>query len=440
MTPQDREQLRASLRQSMAKVDGVYPADQYPKTVPVGMLRAAGRRRVQDPTRMMTLVEADGVLHWQYGVGRAKRRGGGAKRALRAGGGPSGEIVDQIQVEKLDISEVGKYLASLDQDMTPNQGLRRWTGSSLQQVPDAEVLPVGANDRVLVMIHGTFSNNDTLITELQATQPGAEFLGRCKQHYKEVLTFDHPTIAVSPVLNALDISRRLAKIDADIDVVCHSRGGLVTRWWLEAFDRGPGLRRAVLVGSPLGGTSLAAPPRLRNVMSWLTNLNRAIATGASMIPFLHVVSGLARLTAAVTNVVAETPLLDAAVAMIPGLSAQSRIGNNFELNRLNVDAAHAPEYFAIQSNFETEKPGWEFWKYFVDVKKRVLDGVSDLVFPAENDLVVDTESMRIVGPSRLIPDDGVHLFNFGGGDDVYHTNYFRQAKTIDFISKSFEIP
>src|SRR5208283_5185534 len=126
-------------------------------------------------------------------------------------------------------------------------------------------------------------------------------LGRAAKHYDQILAFDHPTLSVSPMLNALDLARRLDGSKADIDVVCHSRGGLVTRWWLEAFDRPIGKRRAVLVGAPLEGTNLAAPPRLRYVLSWFSNLNRVVGAAASMIPFLTVASCLARLTAIVTN-------------------------------------------------------------------------------------------------------------------------------------------
>jgi hypothetical protein len=41
----------------------------------------------------------------------------------------------------------------------------------------------------------------------------------------------------------------------------------------------PAARRVVLVGCLLDGTSLATPRRLRNALSWLTNVNQALATG-----------------------------------------------------------------------------------------------------------------------------------------------------------------
>ena len=72
------------------------------------------------------------------------------------------------------------------------------------------------------------------------------------------------------MLNAFDLASRLAKgVPASLDIVAHSRGGLVVRWLCEGF-RHPSLRcNAVLVGSPLAGTSLAAPARARAVMDFL---------------------------------------------------------------------------------------------------------------------------------------------------------------------------
>ena len=50
-------------------------------------------------------------------------------------------------------------------------------------------------------------------------------------------------------------------------MVCHSRGGLVTRWWLEVFQRDLMPRaRVVFVASPLMGTGLASPYRLRTAL------------------------------------------------------------------------------------------------------------------------------------------------------------------------------
>ena len=50
-----------------------------------------------------------------------------------------------------------------------------------------------------------------------------------------------------------------------------------------------------------------------------------------MVPLMSVVGVLFRVVTSVTTLAATTPAVDAAVAMIPGLAAQSRVGNNQEL-------------------------------------------------------------------------------------------------------------
>ena len=78
-----------------------------------------------------------------------------------------------------------------------------------------------------------------------------------------------------------------------------------------------------------------------------------------------------------------------------------------------------------------DAPWWRFWEYFN--KAHVADKAADLVFAgAANDLVVDTDSM-----TSLTDDPGLESFagvlDFGTQSEVYHTNYFSQRRTLEFI-------
>ena len=183
-----------------------------------------------------------------------------------------------------------------------------------------------------------------------------------------------------------------------MDVICHSRGGLVVRWWLEAFGgMNVGPRRVVFVAAPLGGTSLAAPARLRNAIDLFTTVGahlRAIGQETAVyLPFMNVAVALLSIFTAVTGGMARTPLADAAFALVPGLGGMSRVSNNPELDRLDADQPVVPQYFAITSNFRMEKVGWKFWKVFDDPARRIAEAVGGQVFGQDNDLVVDTRSM-----------------------------------------------
>jgi hypothetical protein len=134
---------------------------------------------------------------------------------------------------------------------------------------------------------------------------------------------------------------------------------------------------------------------------------------------------------------ASTPVLDGTVAVIPGLAGQSRVSNNLEINNLRLGpCAVAPNYFAVRSNFEPEDPGWKFWQNF---RLRAGNKFADLVFPDQNDLVVDTKSMTELGGDDFPIKINADICDFKTSTTVWHCNYFRQPETIDKISTKWLI-
>jgi pimeloyl-ACP methyl ester carboxylesterase len=454
------EQVRADLRAAIEGLDIVPAEDRLPQERTVHELRRSRLQGADDTVGMLTLVRVDGILQWEEGTGVSSRIGGvgPGRRWRRRVEAASGEVMDQLKFPKLAPNQVGSFLETLDRkfcayfEQRPAFGLREWTGGDNPQtgVLKSNARPVQKEgQRILVFIHGIFSNNDHLLSELTATDHGRKFLAQASKHYDQILAFDHPTLTVGPLLNALDLARAFAGSQAQVDIIAHSRGGLVTRWWLEGFNGTGRPSRAVLVGSPLYGTSLASPGRLRGAMSLLTNYGEMIggaAKAASMaVPMMAAAVGVLKVVTSVTSLAADTPLFDAAIAMVPGLAACSRVSNNGELNRLREIRQKAPaEYFAVTANFEPENPGWKFWKGAVD---RFKDAGADIVFRgdeldgADNDLVVNTKSMTTLYgldddsglPEHVIPES--NTYSFGTNAKVFHTNYFRQPETIAFLTK-----
>lgn len=431
-------QARAALRELAPDLAalGLHAGDHGESfSVSVGRRRALRRAGEPDPVASASLIGAeDGLLLWHdepFAPALAGRR---LRRGLPPP--PEGEVVELYQFEKLEPNRVTRFLRDFDARLNPVQGLRAIS-------PGAGPQPLGSpptgRKRRLLFVHGTFSRSETLLDGIAAAPNAAAFWKRVHAHYDEVLAFDHPTLAVSPVLNAFDLGRLLARAEGPLDVVAHSRGGLVARWFLEGFGgHAGGTTRAVLVGSPLNGTSLASPPRLRSSASLLTNLGTAlkIAGQAATIyaPLLLAPLALLRVAASFVGTALKTPLVDAAVALVPGLAAQSRVGGNAELERLRaLSIARPPKYFAVRSNFESERAGLKFWRYFR--KGKWADLGADVIFPGDNDLVVDTDSMTDFSAR---PFAGAQL-DYGTSATVHHTNYFEQQRTLDFILASFEI-
>jgi len=396
----------------------------------VPQARRGGRRLSADPTELLSLTESDGVLRWNSGsaaipMPAAGRRGTG-RRAF------DGQVVNEFKFQKLSSNQVGIFLSQLDNELTPQRGLRLFTKNVLGA---ATTIPPPKKGRILLFIHGTFSRGEIFFEHFSKEPHGQRVLKNLSK-YDAVYAFDHPTVSVSPVLNAVDLSRLFADTEADIDVICHSRGGLVCRWWLEVFHSRKANQNisAVLVGSPLGGTSLASAGKLRHALDFLTNIARILSTSAALgsaaVPLLALVTGLLRVITSIGGAVSNTPLIDAAVAMIPGLNSQAMVTTNEEMLRLSNRQRRADiNYFAVTSNFQPTDPQWRFWRYFV----RPTTGVSalaSLVFDGPNDLVVDTQSMTTLGPPNLA---GTDIEEFCDNPDVHHLNYFLQKRTCDFI-------
>ena len=408
------------------------------------MPTVAERRRSRRPPpsglSRLALTDVDGVLRFEAGAPRQPLAGRRGRR--RDASGVGGTLVKEFHFAQLPPSEIGRYLGTLDDKLNGVRGLRRlrWSGSGVSLDPTLDVKA----GRTLLFVHGTFSRSESFTTALGSTDHGRDFLQRITAapsrggRYAQVLAFDHATVGVSPVMNAFDLARATQAIDGPIDVICHSRGGLVTRWWLTGFRPAFGDARTVFVGAPLAGTSLAAPPSLKQALEFLANIAKVfggVTSIASMaVPFLSVATGLMKVVASVTSLAAKTPLLDAVMAMIPGLAAQGRVGNNPELGRLQLLTGPPPaEWYAVQASFEPDPVGWRFWKRFVNLGTELAHAGGELVFRAPNDLVVDTSSMRTLADTMQIPAD--RTLDFGTTGRVHHCNYFEQPETVRFLTE-----
>lgn len=412
----------------------------------------ARRRRMSqgpadDAAAYLTLVRgADGLLDWRCDGGPALRpQRAGRRRAARRG--PAG-LFDEVPINQalfrpVEGSKVSGFLASLDQGFNPRHGLFDLQGQAVTQIA-----PQG---RVLLIVHGTFSKCAAIVDQLNgiADASGRQLLTAATARYQQVLLYEHPTLQLAPWINGLDLARAFAGSRAQVDIVCHSRGGLVTRWWLEVFQRELlAQARVVFVASPLMGTGLASPYRLRTALKLMTNyasaMSQVSALAATALPVFTVMQGLATLVGSASGLLARSPLADAAVAMVPGLAAMSRYGpdsgdfirGNVELEKLSFGWQTPPTgYFAVTSNFETEAVGWQFWKAFRGAGLRLADAGTDAIFSGANDLVVDTASMTNISVDAAIDDAG-RRHDYGTNAVVHHLNYFSQSDTVAFIRKA----
>lgn len=397
----------------------------------------ARRRRnytaaMSDARARLHLVDDDGLRRWVYeppAAERLRRRAGTSTIASTIGALRTYSFVDRSYDER-GPNRITTALVDLDQRLTPGQGLQRWNGQQFVPV-DAPVL----EGKTLLLIHGTFSNSSMYTENWAGTQAGMDLWKKLTARYANVLAFNHPTLSVAPWLNALDLHAQTKHVRGSIDVLCHSRGGLVASWWLRLAPTR--VRQVIFVGSPLDGTSLASPHRLRAALDHFATIADLLAAGgeslALIAPMAAGAAGLAKIFGRALKLGASLPIVDAAVALVPGLASQQRVSNNAETQRLFADRwLGSPAFAVISADFEpqTDAPLWKVWERLKTGAAQVVAGAADSVFAGPNDLVVDCAAMSYLGQFHSVA--AQDFLDLGPGN-VYHTSYFRDDRVTAFL-------
>jgi hypothetical protein len=290
------------------------------------------------------------------------------------------------------------------------------------------------NNRVLLLVHGTFDSTVGAFGALAATEPGRDLLTQALGDYDAEIGFDHRTQSVDPHENAHELAALLTPFrgrQVTLDIVCHSRGGLTARSFVESVLPGLAWRgkvdRVVFVGATNAGTHFADETRWADLADVYTNLvaanARAIAALPGGAPVAALVVGAVRGVGALVRWLASYATDPDSV---PGIAAM--VPDGPFVTEINQDQRGQPRsgtpWFVVSSDFEVtvddhppEIPS--------AVVARLVDGVVDQVITGPNDLVVDDESMSAID------------LEHGGGyvrgtlalranSTVYHTNYFSQ--------------
>ncbi|MCY2991033.1 MAG: caspase family protein [Planctomycetota bacterium] len=255
-----------------------------------------------------------------------------------------------------------------------------------------------ASGRSLLLIHGTFSRAHSAFGALPP-----EFVGQLWDRYQgRVFAFDHFTMSDSPQQNVKWFLNQIPDgIALDLDVVCHSRGGLVSRVLAEKLTEvtprpeQTRIHKVVFVASPNAGTRLVDNQYLGDLLDSLTNL----------INFLPD-NGATDILEGVLTVVRQL-----SVGVLGGLDGlqSMRPGGPFQ-QWLNQGPRGQAQYYALASNFEPANPGWKDF-----AKNRLMD----CVFQQDNDLVVPTAGVFENNGSPMFPIADRHVFP--PADAVSHT-------------------
>ncbi|MTV38387.1 esterase/lipase family protein [Duganella radicis] len=272
----------------------------------------------------------------------------------------------------------------------------------------ADELAAAHGRRVLLLVHGVFSSCHGAFGALDLQPLLERYEGR-------VFGYDHWTIAKTPQRNALDLLSLLpAEAGWEVDILCHSRGGLVVRALLsEAMadirrtrdGRIAKVGKVMFVAAANRGSALASPDEIQhflNAAALLASFSGGMA--------LDVVIGLARLV----------------VSMGFGRpSVQALASSSAFIAKLDRDASlltGANSYY-VRANFDY---GDSMLEHTGALLSRVLlDSANDLVVPYDGVLL-----------PQAAPDNA-HMLSFGSAEqkqnEVWHTEFFTQPATRNFL-------
>ena len=261
--------------------------------------------------------------------------------------------------------------------------------------------------RALLFVHGTFSSAGAFSTLEPAvmSELSTRYGGR-------LFAYNHPTMTADPKENAIAFLQQIpADVAVDIDIVCHSRGGLVAREIAALGAASPQIHveRIVFVGATNSGTPMTDDDHMIEMIDRFTTLANFIPAGT--------VRTIVDALVLVLEVIGHGFLHD-----LEGLRAMNPNGPFLEA--LNVLGGVAPQYFAITSTFEP-KAGTSFFSL-----TRAGNFAIDKVFgDAANDLVVPRDGVFAMNGAAGFPIDPTRCLKFSATDGVIHTEYFGQPRT-----------
>ncbi len=379
--------------------------------------------------------EASGISQWIFPerVDTAPARRGGAQVVYylpddsppepTAPGTQRGDIIKGIRKVVRVISWYTDALLghTIESFVAGWESLRRAYGWQMLPLTSREELDWSylRSGRCLLLIHGTLSTAEAAFGGFPATTVEALrtiYAGR-------VIAFNHPTLATAPEENVDTLLQTLLhdlQNDLQIDMVAHSRGGLVARELLRRIGPTTPLKvgKLIMVATPNRGTRLADGDH------WLMMLDRY----TSLLAHLPDTTATILLEGILTliKIIGHSGL-----RQLAGLAAMTP--SSPYLERLNRDSAADPRLFAMAAEYQPTDSLWV--KRFL---KQQADKLIDTFFDEANDGVVPTAGVYQADAEAA----GWHIpaaqrVVFPITDRIHHSGFFGNsavgAQLVDWL-------
>ncbi len=387
-------------------------------------------------------------------LGRSSHRGGESAGVFTIDGalalddssrGLGAWVINTLRVLGIDLAgkAASEIAVAFEEKVVPKPGLYHWDGDNFDPFKQRK----HAAQPWLLFLHGTASNTEAGFGDLPHLQKGL-WAELSNTYGERIIAFEHRTLTVSPIANALALLQQLPK-GIELHVISHSRGGLVGellgRGRLTgadgqarmAFDdaelrlfEAPGyehqhaevvalnkalserqvkVSRFVRVAAPARGTSLMGG-RIDRWLNMVFNV-AGMALGGRLNPVTStILDGLRTLVQATVKERTDPKTLPGLAAMSPEFSPLLQV-----LNRKL--AQQADDLFVIGGDIEPS-----------GVLRRLAIWFADMYFGQDHDLVVDTASMDggtpRLNPPRVYTDRSA---------TASHFNYFANAVSVGWL-------
>lgn len=271
--------------------------------------------------------------------------------------------------------------------------------------------------RALLFVHGTFGRAHSAFD----TMPVTVMKELDRRYSGRVFAFDHFTISEGPLRNAERFVEALPPgARVELDLLCHSRGGLVGRAMSEQLATSPAnggrvsVKKVLFAGVPNAGCVLADAKSMSHLIDRYT-------TWAAWLP----TPGVVDVFEGVLSVVKQF-----AVGVFEGLTGLTSMDpGGAYLKRLNAGAAAAARYFALAANYDPRDP---------NLRNFFHNAAMDQIFQQDNDLVVPTASVWDANGAGSFPILDRHVF--AKTDGVDHGGYFSstvgQERILSWLTAS----
>jgi len=279
---------------------------------------------------------------------------------------------------------------------------------------------VAGAKKIALFVHGIIAETSTMVPALQVAKlPDGKPLSGL---YDLILTYDYENLGTTIEENGRLLGERLKAAglgsghDKALDVVAHSMGGLVSRWFIEQAGGEKVVRRLIMLGTPNAGSPWPS------AVDWgITALSLGLNNLTAFPWSTSVVSQLTGLienpTTALNEMVAGSKVLQTLAASRDPAVPYIMLAGNTSI----IPAALAPA--------DQAKPGL-FSRLIAKVTSpSFLHEVADPFFRMqENDVAVSVASMRGIASGRnpaydvrVVPCD--------------HLSYFRDAEGLKALAK-----